>query len=198
MKSLLAFLLFVPAIAFSWVGPDLSKGVDVAFFTKLRLDYAKNPGTPLFPMWTLAPEVKEINQAYKAGEVDKVIELADGWLKKCPVDADTHLRVAMCFKEKGDLPSYTYHLGIFYGLLQSITSGGDGLTPKTAFTVISVQEEYSLIQEIGGRVKQQSLIDGPCDKMEITRNEGETALTLYFNVAIPMKAMDSQLKSGKE
>ena len=133
-------------------------------------------------------------EAYKAGEVDKVIQLADAWLKKCPIDADTHLRVAMCFKEKGDLPSYTYHLCVFYGLLQSITAGGDGLTPATAFKVVSIQEEYSLIQEIGGELQKQSLVGGACDKMDITRNKGATTLTLYFNVAIPMKFMESQMK----
>jgi hypothetical protein len=145
MKRLLTLLCALPLFAWARVGPDLSAGVNVEFFTKLRMDYAEAPGTEYFPMWNMDPDHQKLVEAYKQGEVDEVLKLADSWLKKCPVDADTHLRVAMCFKEKGDLRSYTYHLGVFYGLLQSITSSGDGLTPETAFVVISVREEYELL-----------------------------------------------------
>ncbi|NJK91733.1 MAG: DUF4919 domain-containing protein [Blastochloris sp.] len=86
---------------------------------------------------------------------------------------------------------------VFYGLLQSITSSGDGLTPETAFNVISVHEEYSLIQEIGAQLEKQSLVAGPCDKMELIRKEGKVKLTLYFNVSIPMKALERQIDAEK-
>lgn len=191
----LSLLTFFSPVAFGKVGPDLSAGVNVAFFTKLRMDYAKAPMTDYFPMWNLAPEWEEIVKAYKDGEVDKVLELADAWLKKCPVDADTHLRVAMCFKEKGDFPSYNYHLGVFYGLLQSITSEGDGKSPETAFKVISIREEYSLLQEVGATVTKQSLVDGNCDKMDITRREGEVKMSVYFDVSIPLKVLASKIES---
>jgi hypothetical protein len=197
MKLLLTFLCVLPLFAWARVGPDLSAGVNVEFFTKLRLKYADAPGTEYFPMWNLDPEHEKVVEAYRQGNVDEVLKLADAWLKKCPVDADTHLRVAMCFKEKGDLPSYTYHLGVFYGLLQSITSSGDGLTLKTAFVVISVREEYELLGEIGAKVEKQSLIDGPCDQMDVSRNGGKVKSTYYFNVAIPFKAMEKSM-SRKE
>jgi len=189
----ISWVTFLPSAAFGKVGPDLSAGVNVAFFTKLRMDYAKAPMTDYFPMWNLAPEWEEIVKAYKDGEVDKVLELADAWLKKCPIDADTHLRVAMCFKEKGDFPSYNYHLGVLYGLLQSITSEGDGKSPETAFKVISIREEYSLLQEVGATVTKQSLIDGICDKMDITRRDGAVNMSVYFDVSIPLKAVASEI-----
>ena len=179
-------LLLWPVLAFGRVGPDLSGGSGVEYFTKLRMDYSKNPKTEYYPMWRVAPEHEELVKAYREGDMDRVILLADSWLKKCPIDADSHLRVAMCFKEKGDLPSYTYHLGIFYGLLQSITASGDGLTPETALKVVSIHEEYSLIQEIGGKLEKQSLVKGPCDKMEISRKNGKVKMTLYFDVSIPL------------
>ncbi len=193
MKYTICLLLLAPLLALAKVGPDLSPGSNVEYFTKLRMDYAADPKTEFFPIWTLAPEHEALVKAYKDGDIDKVIEIADSWLKKCPVDADTHLRVAMCFKEKGDFPSYNYHMAVFYGLLQSITSAGDGLTPKTAFKVISVREEYSLIQEIGAKVEKQSLIDGPCDQMDLSRRDGEVKFTLYFNVSIPLKALEKEL-----
>jgi len=193
MRPLLVLCCFFPLFAWARVGPDMSAGVNVDFFTKLRLDYAKDPQTKYFPNWDHDPEFEAIVKAYRAGKVDEVIKLADPWLKKCPVDADTHLRVAMSLKEIGDLPGYNYHLGVFYGLLQSITSAGDGLTPETAFKVISVQEEYQLLQEIGAKVEKQTLVTGPCDKMDVSRRDGKVKSTYYFNVAIPMRAMQDAL-----
>jgi len=172
----LCLLSLWPQNVFGKVGPDLAAGVNVDFLTKLRMDYAKAPQTEYYPMWNLAPEREELVKAYKDGKVDKVLELADGWLKKCPIDADTHLRMAMCYKERGDFPSYNCHLGVFYGLLQSITSAGDGKSPQTAFKVVSVCEEYSLLQEVGATVTEQSLLDGAYDKMDITRKDGEVKM----------------------
>lgn len=198
MNRFLPILLLWPVLAFGRVGPDLSAGSSIEYFTKLRMDYSSAPKTEFYPIWRLAPEHEELVKAYKEGEIDRVIQIGNSWLKKCPIDADTHLRVAMCFKEKGDLPSYTYHLSIFYGLLGSITASGDGLTPETAFKVVSVHEEYSLIQEIGAKLERQPLVDGPCDKMEISRKNGKVKMTLYFNVSIPMAFMESQLNSKKQ
>ncbi len=198
MKQIILVLSLLPSVLFAKVGPDLSSGADPSYFTKLRMDYSEHPKSEFYPVWKLDPDHKAVIDAYKEGDLDQILKLADTWLRKCPVDADTHLRVAMCYKEKGDLVSYTYHIAVFYGLLNSITSKGDGLTPETAFHVISIQEEYSLIQEIGGSLTKQSLVAGPCDKMEITRKNEEVKLTLYFNVSIPMKFMGAQMKKSKD
>ena len=71
--------------------------------------------------------------------------------------------------------------------MQSVMQSGDGLTPKTAFMVISVAEEYSVLREFGAEVIEQSLIDGPFDKMKCKYPDGKE-FTLYFDVSIPIKA----------
>jgi hypothetical protein len=68
----------------------------------------------------------------------------------------------------------------------------DGKTPETAFKVISVDEEYALLREIGAKVKEQSLV-GPCDKMQVERNDKE--YTFYFDVRIPLRALRKSLES---
>jgi hypothetical protein len=178
----------VPCLAA--VGPDLSAGTDVEFFTKLRLETAQREG--FNPLWNTDPERTKIMEAFQAGEVDRVLELADPWLKKLPIDSDVHLMAAMCFKEKKDFASYAQHLNVFYGLLGSVTSQGDGLSEETAFRVVSIAEEYSLVQEIGGRVKRQALL-GEVDRLEVERAGGKT-LTLYFDVSIHLKALAKSLR----
>lgn len=125
--------------------------------------------------------------------MDTVLSLSDAWLKRLPIDADIHLMVAMCYKEKGDLPSMCKQLSVFYGLLNSIASDGDGLSEKTAFKVVSLDEEYSLIQEIGGKVKSQKLV-GIIDRLEVERRGGKT-VTVYFDVSAHLKALAKSLES---
>ena len=143
MKTLLALTLTILAFSASaGIGPDLSAGTDTRYFTKLRFDTAQKEGYA--PIWKADPDRKKIQEAYRAGDMDTVLRLSDAWLKRLPIDADVHLMVAMCYKEKGDLPSMCKHLSVFYGLLNSITSDGDGLSEKTAFKVVSIDGEARL------------------------------------------------------
>jgi hypothetical protein len=192
MKTLFVLALtLVTLSASAAVGPDLAAGTDIEYFTKLRLDTAK--AKDYFPIWHSEPDREKIQKAYRAGDVDAVLKLSDAWLKRVPIDADVHLMVAMCCKEKNDLPKMCQHLNVFYGLLGSITSEGDGLSEKTAFKVVSVDEEYSLIQEIGGKVKSQKLV-GNIDQLEVERRGGQT-VTLYFDVSVHLKALAESLRS---
>jgi hypothetical protein len=193
VKALVTLLLLgvLGLNAHGGVGPDLSAGANTKYFTKLRFDTAQTPG--FTPIWKADPDREKIQTAYHAGEIDSVLRLSDAWLKRLPIDADIHLMVAMCYKEKGDLPSMCRHLNVFYGLLGSISSGGDGLTKQTAFKVVSLDEEYSLIQEIGGKVNSQKLL-GNIDRLEVERRGGKT-LTLYFDVSVELRALAKSLKA---
>ncbi|SRR6266404_1444106 len=192
MKTLLAFFVFgvLGHNVLAGVGPDLSAGTDLKYFTRLRFDTAQKHG--FAPIWKSDSDRKKIQEAYQAGELDAVLSLSDAWLKRVPIDADVHLMVAMCYKEKGDLVSMCQHLNVFYGLLGSIASGGDGLSEQTAFKVVSLDEEYSLIQETGGKVKNQKLV-GNIDRLEVERRGGKT-VTLYFDVSVHLKALAKSLE----
>jgi hypothetical protein len=193
MKTLCAVLLVALCnqACFAVVGPDLSAGTDVKYFTKLRFDTVAKEGYS--HLWQIEPDREKIIEAYRAGEFETVLKLSDAWLKQMPIDADIHLMVAMCYKEKGDLSSYCRHLDVFYGLLSSITSAGDGLTAKTPYKVVSSQEENSLVREIGGKITGQRL-EGMIDVLEIERAGGKQKLTLYFDVSIQLKGLADSLK----
>lgn len=185
MKTLLALaLLLITLTARASIGPDLAAGTDRQYFTQLRYATAQKKDYP--PAWKADPDRKKINAAYRSGDTTAVLQLADAWLQRLPIDADVHLMVAMCYKEKGDLPNMCQHLNAFYGLLASITASGDGLTPQTAFKVVSPDEESTLIQEIGGHVTGQKLQDH-IDELKVKRRGGKT-LTLYFDILPPLKA----------
>lgn len=185
-RLLLVGFIILHLSARATVGPDLSRGTDVEYFTTLRFETAQKEGYS--SIWKVDPARMKIHELYRAGEVDQVLVLADDWLKRLPIDADVHLMVAMCYKEKGDLQNMSQHLNAFYGLLRSITSGGDGRSERTAFKVVSVDEEYTLLQEIGAKLKNQKLI-GNVDRLEVERRGGKS-LTLYFDVSVHLRALN--------
>ena len=77
----------------------------------------------------------------------------------------------------GEVPEQQYHRAMFYGLMGSITSSGDGKSIETAYKVICVDEEYTLLNYVGAKVNGQSLQDG-CDVMDVELNGKRTKI--YF------------------
>ena len=59
---------------------------------------------------------------------------------------------------------------------------GDGLTPKTAYTVISVQEEYELLHALGLKVTRQALAKIDSHAYDVMTTEGHDGVAgdYYF------------------
>ncbi len=192
MRSIILLTIFLSISAAkatdkSWPEPD------VAFFTKLRMDYAKQPD--FNPMWKVEDARDAILRAGKAKDYAKVVELSKLWLAKCPVDADIHYVCANALTAQGDIAHYAYHLYYFSGLIQSIASSGDGTSPKTAFKVISVAEEYYLLRDFGAELLSQSLQDD-FDVMQCRLKDG-TEVTYYFDASIALAAEAKQISPSK-
>ena len=186
MNKALCLLLFVASCFRGFAADSAIPEPDVSFFTKLRMDYSQRKDFE--PRWESDPAHEAVVAAYDANDYKRVVTLSKVWLATCPVDANGHMMLATAAKDLGDLKTYMHHLFFAYGLMQSVMQSGDGLTPKTAFKVISVSEEYSVIFKSGADITNQSLVGGPCDKMDCKLPNGK-AITLYFDVSIPMKAL---------
>lgn len=183
---LLIFFSFTAAVLCANDRPKLPTGQD---FTDFRMAYAARPD--FSPLWKGHEDREALFSAYKEKDHQKVADLSKPWLEKVPVDADAHFIRAQALKKLGDWPGFIYHWHCFYGLLQSITASGDGKSKETAFKVISVAEEYYVLDEIGAELIEQTL-DIPCDVMNVRLRDG-TETTLYFDVSIPLKAMQREL-----
>lgn len=116
------------------------------------------------------------------------------------VDIDAHRAEDFCYRLEGDTASADFHRAIARGLLRSILRSGDGKSPATAYVVIAVDEEYSLIDALGDIAGDQALVkenDHQYDRISVKNAEtGETG-ALYFNVDRPLAALAKEL-GGKE
>src|SRR6266566_5533562 len=160
-----------------------------SYFQNIRDNFAKPKdfsGT-----WISSSEREKLLNTYSEEKPNTFIDGAKDWLKKCPVDAKVHLMLASLLIRTGDYPGGVYHRSMFYGLLSSILVSGDGKTPKTAFRVISSDEEYTVMNFIGAKIKNQKL-DGMHDVMDV-EIDGKTSI-IYFDVSIGLEALGRKLK----
>ena len=108
-----------------------------------------------------------------------ILVTSEPWLQRCPIDIDAHLIRAVALKELKRLLESEHHLNWFRGLVDSVLTSGDGKTPQTAFVVISVAEEYSILRVLRVRPKRHVTLSSGIDEL-VVEIDG-VAGTLYFN-----------------
>lgn len=201
MKTVsLAALLLLTLATFSHAEPKTAPAPKVPAFpgegdyTALRMAFAEQPD--FSPYWSIDPDRSAVMDAVRNKDFPKAIALAKTWLEKVPVDAEVHYLRGHFLKKTGDIPGSMYHFHCFYGLMRSITSTGDGRTAKTAWKVISVSEEYALLNELDAELIDQSLVDN-CDKMHVKLPDG-TETDFYFDVSISLAATARQFAPDKK
>ncbi|MBL7899139.1 MAG: DUF4919 domain-containing protein, partial [Crocinitomicaceae bacterium] len=88
----------------------------------------------------------------------------------------------------------------YFGFLDVIYASGDGKSLETAYVVISVDDEYRIVGDLGLYVKQQVLIND-CDLL-IFEKKGQRKVRkkkikeLYFNVQMPLLSFSNSFKDA--
>ena len=120
-------------------------------------------------------------KAFHAGDWPIVLEKAQTILKTTFVSIDAHVMSDIAYRQLGEPAKAEPHFRAARGLIGSIRTG-DGRSPETAWSVIAVWEEYSIMRILGLQPSQQSLIQTnghSYDAMEVVDEKGKT-FTLYF------------------
>lgn len=112
------------------------------------------------------------------------VNLGIRWLNTCPVDIRVHYYTAISLSKQGQNPQAEDHFRWSDGLMDSVMASGNGKSPKTAYKVISISEEYDVISILGLSLKRQSLISSnPMCDLLVTIDEHGNEVSLYFNPA---------------
>jgi hypothetical protein len=198
-RLLLILLLAVPCLA---QAPDYAellakaKAQDPALdFGQLRLAFTK---TESYNPYQFDEEARDAAmKAINEKDYAKAAQLADKLLTDNYLDLDGHLIALDAARNLKDTGSEKQHEYMLDGLIKAIATSGDGKSPKTAWQVIFVREEYIFCKIAGADVVSQSLVteDGHNVDALTVRRKGETEKhTLYFNVDIPFTWMGEHLK----
>ncbi len=162
------------------------KGGDTSIsFKDLRIAFSATKGYSFS-----GPDREARNKFYKPfGEKNykDALKEAEKYLDSVYVDANAHFVAHVSAKELKDEKKADFHKAVLIGLIDSIRDGNDGLTAKTPFMVISIDEEYTLMRFLGLRHSSQSLqhSDGHTyDVFDAVDAETNQARKVYFNIDI--------------
>jgi hypothetical protein len=164
-------------------------------FTALRMAFAE---TKNFDPYGGREERDAMFAARNEKDFKKALKLAEERLSKNYVDLNAHFIAFVANRELKNDKRTEFHRNIFLKLIESIKSGGDGKTPETAYTVISVEEEYVLLSYLGYNVKGQALIkkDGHSyDKMSVVNSETKETAEFYFQIDKVFGYMEKLIKN---
>ena len=171
------------------------KGGDVTVdFRALREAYAASSGyAPYGGDFDDARD--EMRKAFNAKDCAKALAAAQKVLDLLYVDITAHLLSGRCHEVGGDQAKADFHRKVARGLLDSIMASGDGKTPKTAFVVVRIDEEYDVLSALRLKLTTQSLdsADGHAfDRMEVVSPTGEKAV-VFFQIDRPMTWMSKSM-----
>ena len=165
-----------------------------------RLSYAAS--ADYHPYDTETKGIKDaVAELIEKKDYAKAIAEAAKGLAKNKYDIDLLVYQAVAYREAGDTAKADKVRQRWISLVDSIMLSGDGRSFGTAFQVISVDEEYSMLRVLGLHPANQSLVhhDGSdFDVFEIRDANADEPHTVYFNVDLPLKWLNRQFsKPGK-
>ena len=127
-------------------------------YTALRLSYAQSEGYDPYSTRT-RPLFEDVFHAISAKDCTVAIAKSDELLKIDFTRIVIHAVRSDCFNRLGDEGNASRELVIGRGLAASLLSSGDGRSPSTAFVVVTLNEEGFVLQDMGVRQEDQSLVN---------------------------------------
>jgi hypothetical protein len=142
-------------------------------------------------------QYKKAVEAYTSKKYKAAISAGEKSLDKGYLGIDAHLLVAVAHREAGNNEKFDFHKAVYLGLVNSIISGADGKSAKTAYVVIDVAEEYALLRALGlDRGSQALRADGghKYDVLTVTDPKTNQTQQLWFNIDAVWKGYEKLFK----
>ncbi|WP_027421002.1 DUF4919 domain-containing protein [Crocinitomix catalasitica] len=151
----------------------------------------------------ISTKKKEFNNFYTkidqdSSKVAETILLGEQVLIENAVDIEVYLKMFLLLVSQNEIEQAKIYAKHYYGFLNVILSSGDGKAASSAFVVISVDDEYRVVGNLGLKVVEQSLIND-CDLLTFSKkNQSRKSRIkqLYFNVRMPLLHYSSSYKNA--
>lgn len=133
-------------------------------------------------------EIDQLREAVQAGvkanDPQAVREAAVAILGLQYIDLDSHKYLRQSCAIIGDETCASRHHFVEFGLLKSILASGDGRSCAAAWNVVTIEEEYFILNMRGYRLKKQQIyreVGKVCDRLDVVDEDGKER-TVYFDV----------------
>jgi hypothetical protein len=157
-----------------------------ADFHALRMAYVRS--SAYAPYAHDEEHVEVLNAALPAGDLDAALEAIQGLLDTCYLDIEAHMAADYVYTMQHQQAESAYHRAWATGLIRAILATGDGRGYDTAYIVLSIPEEYTLLRVMGLRPDGQRLEQHAghwFDVLNATHTESGRPLQVFFNVDLP-------------
>jgi hypothetical protein len=137
-----------------------------------------------------------MRDAFNAGDCATVLAAGEAVLADIYIDMQAHLLIARCNEIAGAFEKAEFHRKVAHGLMDSIVLKNDGKSAKTAFVVVTIDEEYAVMSALRWRPQGQSLAneDGHVyDVHQVKSANSDETSTLYFQIDRPMAWLSRSL-----
>jgi len=141
------------------------------------------------------PELrKKMFEALHKDQWAAVIEVGNQVLENY-LDIDAHMFVAHAYEKTHEPEKAAPHRTMGNGLMKSILASGNGRSPETAFVVISVEEEYSVLHHFRLASGKQELITGGGHSYDVltAQTDAREEATVFFNIDKVVAIENAQL-----
>jgi hypothetical protein len=152
-------------------------------YTALRAAYAASDrNDPLG--FSMDQNIGQMMNAVTGGDCDKALESSEKVLKASFINILAHLVRSECLSKKGELARAAREDTIVGGLRDSIFLSGDGDTKKTAYVVVTLDEERFVLLAKGLHEAKQALIQDEGHSYDLIdgKSKDGTTRSVYFQI----------------
>lgn len=123
----------------------------------------------------------EIMPLVNERKYDKALDVCDKILSTNPVSITTNFYKGFVLMNMAENDSSRRYAARARKLINAILSSGNGLTCETAFKVIYVSDEYTLLRDVFDTEPEGRRTLPPCDRFNITKSKNYTGKTIFFD-----------------
>lgn len=134
---------------------------------------------------TDAPNRQAMVDAFNAKDYAKAAELVEGVLDYEYIHRGLHLAAEDAYRHLGNTKKADEHKAVAEKLLEALLTSGDGKTAKTAYRVLSIREEYFIMNKLGYETRSQALVaegDRMFDVLSGVDPNTKKEVSLYFDI----------------
>jgi hypothetical protein len=168
-------------------------------YLALRNAYAESPNYDPYGSKLRGLE-NEMLDAYRRADCAAVLAKAESIVAVDFVHLDAHLLAGLCQGKLGNDEAMRSERRIARGLIDSILHSGDGKSEETAFAVVQIAEEYSVLRVLGLRPSNQALVHAQghsYDRFDAKSSDTGQEVVVFFNIDRPLAVLERELRPEK-
>ncbi|WP_044211694.1 DUF4919 domain-containing protein [Flammeovirga sp. OC4] len=140
-----------------------------------------------------------IDKCWEEENYEELVKYGEEVFDNTPLRLSDLYRVCSAHYSLGNIEEFRKYYAIYFGILEGMLATGNGTEPESAYIVITVSDEYAILNYLGMSSSSQALVKNNGHSYDILTgqySDGEEK-KVYFNVDVPLTSLNSSFTSSK-